>query len=516
MSRLSLEAKIGALLLAGLLGIGTMIVVVEPSKLSREEGKTYLVLFDNVAGLEKDAPVRVAGVKVGKVKEVTVKDGKAVVEILITKPVKVYKDADAKIETMGLMGEKYVELMPGTSESGTLPEGSLIYARSKAVSLDEVMAGLKEVLDKFNSSIVSPTGENRIAKLIESVSETVENINGILQENRGTLKELMKNMLALTSLLKEELPEIMNNVNTLTEQLSQVVLENREDLRKTVISLREATQKAPQIAKQIEELTGKLNALLEKENIENIEETIANIKETTGELKEVLAKVNEGTGTIGKLFNDDRLYENLANATKVLGKYARKIDQTRTYIGFRGDVNTRTGDTRGVFSLKISPARTHYYLFEVVGDSQGRVEREKYYSTSSGWREEVETKYRTEFTLQYARVFPDPFTGLNGKFVLRGGIKESTGGVGLDYIFNDKLSLSADLWDGGRKESDGDEIPPHLRIGLRYHINKNWFVYGGGDELLYHKWRGFFIGTGVVFGDEDLKYLLGSVPGGLK
>jgi len=68
----------------------------------------------------------------------------------------------------------------------------------------------------------------------------------------------------------------------------------------------------------------------------------------------------------------------------------------------------------------------------------------------------------------------------------------------------------------GRKDERGNDVDPHLRVGVRYNLGDNWFIYGGGDELLYGRWRGIFLGAGVLFGDDDLKYLLGSVPGGIQ
>ena len=527
MSRLSLEAKVGAFVVAGLVGLGLVATTVEPLKFRGGRAqKRYFVYFKNAAGLEKDAPVRVAGVTVGKVARVWVEDGKAKAEIVLFKPVELHKDAVAKIETMGLMGEKYVEVEPGSSGAPPLLPGSTIKNTQVPSSMDEVMSSLNQVLQKFNQAIMTKDGKNRIAlimdkvaQLTDNINKAVVNLNSVISENRETVKQVLKNALALSQMLKEELPQVLENVNTLTSQLSQMTLENRQDVRKIVVSLREASERAPKIANNLDELTQKLNNLLNEENSKDIQETLKNMKETTRELKEILAKVNEGNGTIGKLFNDDKLYNNLAKTTETLGKLARKVEETQTFIGFRGDVNTRTGEGRGAFTFQIVPSKTHYYLLEIVGDSQGKVERKKYYvssGSSSHWNEEIETNYRTEFTLQYARVFEDKWFHEGGKFVLRGGLKESTGGFGLDYIYSPKLIFTSDLWDTGRKDSDGDDIPPHLRIGARYFLNKNWFVYGGGDELLYHKWRGAFVGMGVLFGDEDLKYLLGSMPGGIK
>jgi len=527
MGRFTLEAKVGAFVVLSFIGIGVIATTLEPLKFKGEGiGKHYFLTFKNVAGLEKDAPVRIAGVTVGKVVRVGVKDGKAVVEIAFFKPVKLYADAKARIETMGLMGEKYIELDPGSSQAGELPPGSRLENTQASISVDEVMASLNELIAKFNESLVTPDGKNRLALLLEritllteDISKAVGEVDKLLEENRKNVSELIGNLLAISSLLKEELPQVLENVNTLTGQLSEMALENRQDIRETIKNLRYFSERIPRLLDRVDSLAVRIERLLNEQNLHNIDETVENVKEISSELRQLLAKVNEGKGTVGKLFNDEELYENLTKTAKTLGKLADKLEETKTYIGFRGDVNLRTGDSRGVFSLKIVPSKDHYYLFEVVGDSQGKVDRQTYYINYGGTlqrREEIETKYRTEFTLQYARVFEDKWIHPGSKFVLRGGLKESTGGIGLDYLYSDKLSFFSDLWDTGRKDEKGEDVEPHLRVGVKYNLGNNWFIYGGGDELLYSRWRGFFLGAGVLFGDNDLKYLLGSLPGGIK
>jgi len=528
MGKLSLEAKVGALVVGGLAGLGVIATTLNPLQFKRGiETQRYKILFPNAAGLEKDAPVRVAGVTVGKVVSVDVKGDKALVEIVFTKPVKLYENAVAKIETMGLMGEKYVEIEPGHPPAPPLPPGSVIKRVQVPASMDQVMTTLNQLLEKFNQAVTTPDGKNRIAILLdrvnaltESVDQVVKNVNSVIVENRKSVKKILENALALTETLREELPQIMDNVNNLSQQLSEMAVENRQDVRQLIRNLREASQKAPQIAKNLDQLTAQLKELVSGKNGENIEQTLANLKQTTEELRQLLAKVNEGKGTIGKLFNDEKLYENLTKTAKTLGSLAEKVEKTKTFVGFRGDVNTRTGATRGVFTLKVQPPeKDHYYLFEIVGNSQGKIDYKKYYITTGStysWREEVEKNYKTQFTLQYARVFNSDWLYPGSELVLRGGLKESSGGVGLDLLFNKRFMVISDLWNSGRKDAKGDNIPPHLRVGVKYYLTKHWFVYGGGDELLYHKWRGVYLGTGLLFGDNDIKYLLGSVPGGIK
>jgi len=527
MGKFSFEAKVGAFVVLSLVGLGVIATTLEPLKFKREISEDrYYLQFKNVAGLEKDAPVRVAGVTVGRVVDVKVKGNVAVVEILFLKPVKLYKNATARIETMGLMGEKYIELNPGAPPAPPLPDGATIENTKDTASMDELMGALYETVEKFNRALMTPDGKNRlsiimdkVSHLTSSVDRTVNTLNSIMEENRKTFKEVLENALILSATLKEELPQIVDNINSLTTQLSEIAVENRQDIRETIVSLRKASEKVPEITDRIDKLTVQLQKILSEDNIKNMEEITENIKASTEELKILLGKVNEGKGTIGKLFNDEELYENLSKTTETLGRLAGKFEKTKTFIGFSGDVNTRTGDTRGTLSFRIVPSADHYYLFEVIGDSQGRIDKKDYYITYNGTterKEEIEKSYKTEFTLQYARVFDDKWLHPGSKFVLRGGLKESTGGVGLDYIYNDKYMFFSDLWDTGREEADGDDIPPHLRVGLRYNLNKNWYVYFGGDELLYHKYRGFFVGTGVLFGDDDLKYLVGSIPGGIR
>jgi phospholipid/cholesterol/gamma-HCH transport system substrate-binding protein len=66
------------------------------------------------------------------------------------------------------------------------------------------------------------------------------------------------------------------------------------------------------------------------------------------------------------------------------------------------------------------------------------------------------------------------------------------------------------MWDFGEDEEDADD--PHLRIGADYFVFKGLFLSGGLDNILNDDRRGFYLGGGVRFEDEDFKALLGSLP----
>ncbi|WP_457568480.1 MlaD family protein [Desulfurobacterium sp.] len=527
MKNLSVEAKVGAFVIAGLLGIGVIATTIEPLKYSTKKATAYYyIIFNNVAGLAKEAPVMVAGVRVGKVEDIEVlPDGKAKVKIVFTKNVQLHRDAYAIIETMGLMGEKYVEVIPGSETSPPLPPGSTIIRGKSTISTDQLMLKIYETVDALNKSLITPDGKNRIAMILDEITKLTEQVTATVEDNRENLKKLAQNLASLSEFLKSDVPEIAENLKSLSAQLNEMVVENRGDIREIVRNLKVSSEKAPELVSEARKIETQINAtiaqinkLLSGKNEENIAATIQNIKQSTKNLNRLIEKLQKGNGTIAKIINDDTLYKNLTSAAHALGKLADKFEQTRVYIGFRGDVNTATGNTRGGISLKIVPeSKDRYYLLEVVADSNGKIDHTTYYITNATGAvsvdEEVRQSFDTEFTLQYARIFKDPLFLKNGKWVLRGGIIESTAGGGIDYLFpNKRWKLYSSIWDIDRKDGYGKQMPPHLRIGLSWNINKNWYLYFGGDELLYNRWRGFFVGSGLTFGDDDVKYLMGSMP----
>ena len=114
MSSVSSEAKVGLFVLVGLIILGYMSFQVGKQPFGLKRGYTLDVAFDSAAGLDQDASVQIAGVEIGRVESIVLKDGKAVVRLRIGAKVKLEKDTIAAIKTHGILGEKYVELYPGT------------------------------------------------------------------------------------------------------------------------------------------------------------------------------------------------------------------------------------------------------------------------------------------------------------------------------------------------------------------------------------------------------------------
>jgi phospholipid/cholesterol/gamma-HCH transport system substrate-binding protein len=91
-------------------------------------------------------------------------------------------------------------------------------------------------------------------------------------------------------------------------------------------------------------------------------------------------------------------------------------------------------------------------------------------------------------------------------YTLRAGIFESKGGVGIDrMVARNKLRLSLEAYDFTRTEK-----PPHIRVEGRYFITRNLFAFAGWDDPTWSQRSSYLFGGGITWGDEDVKYLLGT------
>jgi phospholipid/cholesterol/gamma-HCH transport system substrate-binding protein len=141
MSKKGIETLVGLFVLLGVLGL--VFLALKAANLgSFGQGETYRLQarFDNIGGLKVRAPVRSAGVTVGRVTGITL-DGKTyqgVVSMDIDKGYEFPRDSSAKILTAGLLGDQYIGLEPGGDEKN-LAAGDVIKQTQSAVVLENLI-----------------------------------------------------------------------------------------------------------------------------------------------------------------------------------------------------------------------------------------------------------------------------------------------------------------------------------------------------------------------------------------
>ncbi|MGD2279082.1 MAG: MlaD family protein [Candidatus Omnitrophota bacterium] len=163
-----------------------------------QKGYSVNVIFDFVNGITEDAPVRLAGVDVGEVKAIAiyydeeVKRTRVKLEVRVKGDVNIETDAVARINTLGLLGERYLEITPGI-ESRFLKAGDVLIGKNplkvgqQMEALNKIAAHIEKVLSRLDR------GEGTFGKLLtdDTLYEDWKVIFGRLKDGEGTIGKLL-------------------------------------------------------------------------------------------------------------------------------------------------------------------------------------------------------------------------------------------------------------------------------------------------------------------------------------
>lgn len=192
MKNIEFEVRIGLFVLVGV--ILFTVITFSIGDFLFKPGYHLNVEFQFANGVNKSAPVRLAGIEIGEVKDAAVfKDDsgktKVMLKLWLAKEAAVEKDARVCINTLGLIGEKYVEIFPGTPGAGLVGEGDTLIG-SDSVSMEQITRKGYEVAEKLEKAVDSlaeilgkvKSGEGSIGMLLfddtlyNEVEEMVEDL----------------------------------------------------------------------------------------------------------------------------------------------------------------------------------------------------------------------------------------------------------------------------------------------------------------------------------------------------
>lgn len=159
---------------------------------------TVKVGFNYIGGLEKNSPVHFAGHKVGKVTNIELKNeagGLITVTLALSKDVVLRSDSQVFIDSMGFMGEKYVEITVGTPESPALEAGKPVTGTDPMPMMELVKKGTdliqefeetNEALKRMMKDLEALLGDNKehlngIISNLDATSENVKDLTGDLK-----------------------------------------------------------------------------------------------------------------------------------------------------------------------------------------------------------------------------------------------------------------------------------------------------------------------------------------------
>ncbi len=468
MAKLSAEAKVGLLVIVGSVVLLYMTFAVGKYEFGEKKGYVVTALFDSVSGLDAKAAVRMAGVQIGTVESVELEDNRAKVTLRIRPGIKILHGSEAAVKTMGLLGDKYVDIVPPrllAAGAAQPPERAVPYKDGERIELTAPATDADQLISKLSS----------IADDIKKVTGSLSNVFGS-QRGEQSMEDILHDLRQTTANIKEfsyalrsDGSELVMRLNELAENLNGVVNDNKDNLKVTMENVREASKSAEMALSSLEDVS---------------------------------RKINNGEGTLGKLVTDDSMYNSVDSAAKGLSDYVSRVERLRTTIGFRTEY--MFPKYKNYFTLELKPRPDQYYIAELVSDPYAKFTRSEAVVTPPGTTTVFETyEEKLLFSLEFAKRY--------GNVAFRAGLIESKGGVGGDlFAFDDRLKLSVDFWNFNSSEPHNERV--HTKVMGNFFLNKVLYLSAGYDNILNVDRRAAFIGAGLQFTDDDLKYFMGSVP----
>lgn len=248
-----------------------------------DDSKTFYVVYDHVGGLQPGTQVSINGYSVGKVNEIRFKDttGKLLVTFSVDNSFQFSKNSPAELFDTGIIGGKGIQIHPVFDGAPPARDGDTLQSSTRP--------GLTELVQQKLTPL-----QLKVEGAVSNADSLLINFNQVLDE---TTKENLRESIRGLKDLIASFQQTSNSLNLLLE-------DNRSRIDSTFEHIGQASAN---FAKLSDTLAGA-----------GLGEAVAKLDSTLGHLNTVLAGMEKGEGTMGRLLQDQSLYDNLTEASRQL------------------------------------------------------------------------------------------------------------------------------------------------------------------------------------------------------
>ena len=383
------EIKVGAATLAGFLLLAFMLFQLGGYSF-KEKGYLLSAKFNQVNGLRVGHNIRYAGVDVGMVQGIEITPTGVLVLLHMKPGMLIPEKARFSIGSEGLMGEKYVSILP-LPEAGD--EGDqMAYLQPGTMVSGEDPQGMEQMIQAFNRVLIDTQ------RLVNALNEVMGD-----EKVRIALKETALNARDMTA-----------NLVTLSATLAQLAQNNQQDINTMVSNFHLMSASLRDVARRADKM------LI---GLDNNGQTVADIRETMRNIKTASERIDKSMAAIERIAVDPETSKNIretlkntreasTKANQILGKVSNiKVDGGADLL-----YNSSSGQYRTSADIRIG---ANPGTFALIGGSN--------LGESSKWN--LQVGHRDEHGAQ------------------RAGIIDGKMGVGVDAQLNDKLQMSLEVYD---------------------------------------------------------------------
>lgn len=357
------ELRVGLFVLAGLSVMGLVIFLIGDARRVFEGKTVYQTSFSDVEGLVKGSVVRMGGVDIGRVEEVRFSDDASRSDILITLSVvsddarRIRVDSIATIEAKGMLGDKLLNISPGSPDKPKLKDGEFILS-GKGGGLFATLEGLGAKADAVMGNLETTSGTLAEPEFRQNVTETVGAARDLLhslQNGDGYVPRLIHD-----SKEADKLSRAITNLETTSQRLNQLLAHTDTAVQRInqgpglvheLIYGESGSRAAEQVGQASEELALTLKGIREGDGLAhqllygggdaNSDKIVADLAAISGDMRVITRNLREGKGTLGALMVDPSVYEDIKivlgnvqrnEVLRALVRYSIKQDEQRPRV----------------------------------------------------------------------------------------------------------------------------------------------------------------------------------------
>jgi len=272
--------------------------------------------FKDIQDLKIGAPVKMAGVQIGRVKAVQLTNGLVHVQLDLNRDADVRLDSKASVKFTGLLGQNFVNLTFGTDvaagEGVTLPVEEQPDFGQLMVKLENVASGVENLTKSFSGERI----DNLLAPITDFLKANSSNLSLTIANVKTTTDRIVTGQGTVGKLINEsalytQALDTISNFQGVSAQVTDIAGDAKELLTN-----------ASQVVAEVNSGRGTIGRLVKDEAL---------YTETTGSmtnLHQILLKINHGQGSVGKLINDDSLLNNAKLSLQKLDKATESLEDT--------------------------------------------------------------------------------------------------------------------------------------------------------------------------------------------
>ncbi len=331
--KFSREMKVGVFVLMGIIIVGVVVFLIGQERSIFSRHVEYITTFSDVQGLKTGAPIRLSGIDVGTVGEVShsanLNDPRIHVELSLVRSeaTRVRANATAKIVNKGLLGDKMVEIIPGTNDKP--PFSGTIIPGEDPTDFSNLVSQVEPIAEKTNRVLGNL---EHMSKNLAS-EELNEDLRGSFRSVHFILKEVAEGKGYLHRLLSdpgeaERLSRAIGNLDKTSAELSAAAAQIRQVITrvnegpgfahdlvysdegtKTLTSLGDVAGEVSTTLRGVREGKGLARSVLYGDGEQA--QMMNNLTKISGDVRDIVAGVKSGKGTIGALLVDPSVYEDM-------------------------------------------------------------------------------------------------------------------------------------------------------------------------------------------------------------